>query len=157
MPKFNKVDLEKYVTPSKFLKFFEGDNRIRVLTEPYLYQVVGKKTANGYVRHIMEEGTETPRFLADVKPKTTWGFVVFSHDTEHFHIIETGPRLGDPLTKLLQERAPEEYKAADVIVHKIGEGLDTKYTCKYADKVKGLPKRATMASPEYKVMLSYFS
>ena len=156
MSRFRKVDLEKYQTPSRFLKFFEGENRIRVLTEPYLYEVVGKQTANGYSQHIIGDGQDIPEFLRDVRPKTTWGFVVYSHDTGHFHIVATGPRLGDPLTKLLQKKAPEEYKAHDIIIHKTGERLKSKYKVEYASKSQAMPKDATRDNPEYMVMLSYF-
>lgn len=154
MPKFNKIDLEKYVKPSKFLKFEQGDNRIRVLGEPYLYQVVGKRTANGFVRHILEEGVEIPKFLDDATPKTTWGFVIYSHDTGHYHVIESGPMLGDALTMLLKEKI--DFKAHDIIVNKTGEMLKTKYTCQYATKDEPLPAGASKDNPEFQFITSYF-
>lgn len=154
MPKFNKIVLEKYVKPSKFLKLQQGDNRIRILDEPYLYQVVGKKTANGFVRHILEEGVPIPKFLEDATPKTTWGFVVYSHDSEHYHVIEAGPMLGDALTQLIKAR--EDYKAHDIIIHKTGEMLKTVYTCEFAEEDEKLPAGASKDHPEFQFINSYF-
>jgi hypothetical protein len=156
MTKLPKIDLTKYEKPSLRIKFKQGDNKIRVVTEPYMYQVVGKRTANGYIQHILQEGVEIPDFLKDGKPKLQYGFVVFSHDTGHFHIIETGTMLGHPLTELIKQKYPEEYKAHDIIVHRIGEKLKTEYTVKYADKSEKLPEGVSKNSPEYKFVLSYF-
>lgn len=156
MTKFQKVDLSKYEKPSKFIKWKQGDNRIRVLTEPYMYQVVGKRTANGFVRQILEDGVEIRDFLKDVPPKLTYGFVVFNHETEHFHVIETGIMLGDSLTKLVQEKYPEEYKAFDIIVNVKGEKLKREYTVSWAKETNALPKGVSKDSAEYRFILSYF-
>lgn len=156
MSKFAKIDLTKYEKPSKFIAWSQGDNRIRVLTEPYMYQVVGKRTANGYVRHVLEDGIEVPEFLKDVAPKLTYGFVVFDHDDGHFHIIETGPMLGHSLTELVKSKYPEEYKAFDIIVNVTGEKLKRQYKCSYAKDTKPLPQGVSKDSAEFRFILSYF-
>lgn len=156
MPKFQKIDVEKYVKPSKFIKWKIGDNRIRVLAEPYLYRVVGKRTANGFVRHILDESTPVPEFLKDAEPKLTYGFVVFSHDDGQFHVLETGTMLGHELTELIKSKYPEEYKAIDVIVNATGEKLKRKYACRFATDTQQLPKGMNRNSPEFKYIMSYF-
>lgn len=156
MAKFDKIDLDKYEKPSKFIKWKQGDNRIRVLSEPYMYQVVGKRTAKGFVRQILEDGVEVPDFLKDATPKLTYGFIVFNHEDAHFHIIETGIMLGDQLTKLIQEKYPEEYKAFDIIVNVKGENLKREYTCKYAKDAVQLPKGVSKDSAGYRFIRSYF-
>lgn len=154
--KFQKINLSTYVKPSRFLKWKQGDNRIRVLTDGYIYNVLGKRTSRGYVRHIVGDG-ETPRFLQDADPKTTYGFVVYSHDTGHFHVLETGPMLGDMLVKLLQEKPDEEYKTTDIIVTRSGDGLETTYSVRYSDKPEKLPKGIDKDNPEFQMMLRNFS
>lgn len=156
MSKFQKIDLEKYEKPSKFIKWKIGENRIRVTSEPYLYQVVGKRTANGFVRHILEDGVDVPEFLRDATPKTTYGFVVFSFESGHFHIIETGTMLGHQLTELIKTKYPEEFKTMDIIVTAKGEKLKREYSVKWAEKTEPLPKGVNKDSAEYRYILSYF-
>lgn len=155
MAKFQKIDLHKYVKPSKYLKLLEGENRIRILTDGYIYRVVGKKTARGYVRHIIGDG-EIPNFLQDVEPKLTYGFVVFSFDTEHFHVLESGPTLGDMLTVLLKLLPDEQYKAKDILIGRSGYGLDTKYEVAYAEESFKLPEGADKNNPEFQMMMRNF-
>jgi len=156
MSKFNKIDLAKYEKPSKFLKLSQGENRVRILHEPYMYQVVGKRTARGFVRHILEDGVEVPEFLKDAEPKLTYGFVVFSFVDEHFHVLETGPMLGHPLTELIKAKFPDEYKAFDILIHRTGEKLKTEYTCEYAKDSLKLPPGVSKESAEFRYTLSYF-
>ncbi len=126
------------------------------MTDPYIYQVVGKKTARGYVRHVLEDGVAVPEFLKDAPPKLTYGFVVYSYASGHFHIVESGVMLGDQLTKLIQQKYPEEYKAFDIIVNVIGESLKREYQCAWAKTSEQLPKGVTKDSAEYRYIKSYF-
>lgn len=154
--KFQKINLATYVKPSKFLKWQQGENRVRILTEGVIYNVLGKKTAKGFVRAIVGDGN-IPEFLKDADPKLTYGFVAYSHDTGHFHVLETGPRLGDMLVKLLQQKPDEEYKTTDIIVTKRGEKLETVYEVKYSDKPSKLPEGVDKENPEFQMMLRNFS
>jgi len=154
--KFQKINLSSYVKPSKYLRWQQGDNHIRVLTDGYIYNVLGKRTARGYVRAIVGD-KDIPEFLKDAEPKLTYGFVVYSHDTGHFHIVETGPTLGDMLVQLLQQKPDEEFKTTDIIVHRMGEKLDTKYTAHYADKPGKLPEGVDKNNPEFLMMLRNFN
>lgn len=154
--KFQKVNLEGYSKPSRFLKLLDGENKMRVLRDPYNYFVVGKKTARGYVRQIVGDDEEVPEFLKDVTPKLTYGFVVYSHDSGHFHILESGVMLGDMLTMLMQTVGEEEYKTKDVIISRSGKGFDTKYEVVLAKETQPLPKGLTQDSPEFRWIESYF-
>lgn len=151
-----KIDLSKYEKPSRFIKWKQGDNRIRVTDSPYMYQVVGKRTARGYVRQVLEDGVEVKTFLKDAVPKLTYGFVVYSHEDAHFHVIESGVMLGDALTKLIQEKQPDEFKKTDIIVAVAGEKLDRTYACKWAEETTPLPDGANRDSAEFKYIKSYF-
>lgn len=156
-----KVDLaalgeKKFEQPSKFLKLKVGTNTFRILSEPYQYYVVGKKTARGFVRAIVEEGKDLPPFLQDVEPKLTFGFVVFSHDTGHFHVLETSQTLGVQLIQLMQERYPEEFKTMDIVVTARGEKLERKYTAIWSPKDNiTLPPGANSNNAEYRLSLSH--
>ncbi len=153
--KFQKINLDNYVKPSRFLSLKTGENRVRVLTDGCMYHVVGKKTAKGFVRAIVGDG-DMPKFLQDAEPKLTYGFVVYSFDTGHFHVLEKGPALGDQIVKLLQQKPEKEYMTADIIITRHGEGLSTEYSAQYADESEHLPKEANKDHPEYKMMLKYF-
>lgn len=154
--KVSRIDLSKYEKPSRFIKWKQGDNRVRVVTEPYMYQVVGKRTANGFVRQVLEDGVEVAEFLKDATPKLTYGFVVFSFETEHFQVIETGVMLGHALTELVKSKYPEEYKTQDIIIKVSGEKLKRKYSVEWAKDSKQLPEGVSRHSAEYKYTLSYF-
>lgn len=159
MPK-PKIDLSKiegkFEKPSKYIRFKVGDNRIRILSEPYQYYVVGKKTARGFVRVVLEDGVEVPEFLRDVEPKLTFGFVIFDHTTEHFKVLECGPMLGVQLVELVRQKWPEEYKALDIIVNAVGEQLNRKYTCHYAKDSQKLPEGVSKDSAEFRFILAFF-
>lgn len=156
MVKFQKIDLHKYVKPSKYLKFPEGTSRVRFLTEGVTYRVMGKKTAKGFVRHIVGDGI-IPEFLQDAEPKLCYGFVVYSFDTEHFHVVETSQTLGDTIVKLLQEKPDEEYKTTDVLIDRSGLTMhDTKYTVKWSPEATKLPDGISKDHPEFLAMLRNF-
>lgn len=159
MPK-PKIDLKKlegkFEKPSRYIKFKVGDNRIRVLSEPYQYYVLGIRTARGYLQHVIEEGVEVPDLFANAKPKVMFGFVVYSHDSGHFHVLETGPMLGVPLVQMVQEKYPEEYKAFDIIVKARGESLNREYEAEWAKESYKLPEGVSRKHPEYQFMLGYF-
>lgn len=154
--KFVKIDLENYVKPSKFLKLIEGENRIRILTDGYIYRVVGKKTARGFVRAIVGD-KDIPTFLQDAEPKLTYGFVVYSLDSQHFHVLECGPTLGDQLVKLLQQKPDKQYQTVDVLIKRKGKMLDTVYEASYAKESSQLPDGANKENTEFKIMLKHFS
>lgn len=151
-----KIDVANYSKPSKFIKWEQGDNHIRILSEPYLYQVVGKKTAKGYVRQVLEDNVAVAEFLKDAPPKLTYGFVAYHFEANKFVVIETGIMLGDQLTKLIQSKYPDEYKAHDIIVHVKGENLRREYSSEFAKESSALPEGVTKDSAEFRFILSYF-
>lgn len=159
MSKFKPIDVEKYEKPSKFAKWQEGDNQIRILRDPLQFYMVGKRTAKGFVRHIISDDSETPEFLKDVDPKLVYGFVLWNHDHNRFEVSETGIMLGDALVKLMKEKYPEEYKATDIIVNKKKTGkhqFNVEYTARWAKETKPLPKGVSQDSPEFKYILKHF-
>lgn len=155
-----KIDLSvmsgKFEKPSKFTKLKEGVNKVRVLSDPYLYYVVGKPTAKGFVRSIIQEGVEIPEFLRDVEPKQTYGFIIYNHGTKHFEVLETGSMLGVQLVQLIQEKYPDEFKAHDIDITAKGQKLTRTYEASYADKPTDLPKGLSKDSAEYRFVLSHF-
>ena len=144
-----KVTPEKYIKPSKFIHFKVGENRIRVMSEIYLYQKFGLKAAGRYISQIVREGEEVNSiFLRPDRngkvqePKQQWGFVVWSDELQEFRVLECGPMLGDQLAKLLGQIG-EDYKKVDILVNRVGLTMhDTKYTVKAAPETKEFPKRA---------------
>ena len=157
MGKFQKVNLDDYEKPSKFLKLKAGENRIRILAEPYIYQVVGKMTKTGFTRYILDDKEPTPEFFQDLEPKTVYGFIVYSQDASEFKILEASAGLGHNLTELVKSKHPEEYKAFDILITAEGEGLKRRYELPlFAKDTKPLPKGLNNLSPEYKAVATYF-
>jgi hypothetical protein len=156
-PKLDMAALKQpYEKPSKFIKFQSGDTRIRILSDPYKYYVVGKKVNGRYIRQVIEDGVEIAEFLRDVDPKLQYGFVVFDYITESFKVLETGPELGVKLVELVRQKWPDEYKAEDIIVHAQGEALKRKYAASYAPDKQNLPKGVSKDSAEFRFVLSHF-
>lgn len=152
-----KVTPDQYITPSKFIKFKVGENRIRVMSEIYLYRKYGLKAAGRYISQIIREGEPINEIFLRSKsaePKQQWGFVVWDYSLSEFRVLECGPMLGDPISKLLA--AIGEYKKHDIIVRRVGLGMkDTKYTVEPAKEDQDFEVKPGMKS-EFEYYKSYF-
>lgn len=148
------VDPAKYVKPSRFVKFDDGENRIRLVSNLFLYQKYGVKAGGRYISEILRAGKKPNEVFvrSQAEPKQQWGWVAYHVTQKRMGVLECGPMLGDILAKMMKE-SPDTFKQRDIIVTKTGEGFDTKYSAKWADTTVKLDK---LDEAEFRYHMSYF-
>lgn len=156
-----KIAASEYVKPSIYVKFPEGDSRIRIVSEIYLYKKYGTKVAGRFIAQIVRDGEPVNEVFLRSKgessiPKRKYGFIAFSFAAKEFRIIECGPILGDMISQLLKANA--NYKESDLIIHRTGLQLrDTKYTVSFAkDESEKLPEKTPAMIAQYNYCVEYF-
>lgn len=115
-------------SPSNYMRFTEGINRIRILSSA----IVGYEyfnTSNKPVRS-KEAFEETPSDIKkDGKVKPFWAFAVYNYQTKTIQILELTQKSIMNAVKSLVENpkwgTPMNY---DIAITKTGEGLETEYS-----------------------------
>jgi hypothetical protein len=118
-----KINYQNYKRPSDFMKFEQGENRIRVVSEGVIAMQHGLKTANRYVNlGFCTEKPDCPHCKKGNEPKRVWKWIVFDYANRDVKLLDAGPMLGNQLCEFGDD--PQKF---DVIVTRSGTGLDTKY------------------------------
>lgn len=125
-----KIDYKTYQKPTDFAKFSQGETIIRIISSGGMVKKHGLRMGGKYVP--LGDCTETPecpQCLQGNEPKLKWIWIVYMRGTKDVKILDCGPMLGDAICKLAQERGkdPQEF---DIVIHKAGEKLKSKYTAK---------------------------
>lgn len=150
-----KQDPHTYQKPSRFMKLYEGENRIRVLDGIWTYKKISAMMRGRFVSQIVDSGAELPDALSKVKqpPKQQWGFIVYDYRTDEPLILETGPSVGDPLAKLM---ASDDWRTKDIVIFRKKTGpqkFDVAYQVEYA-KDNQIGRRVT--DSELSFLSKYF-
>lgn len=129
MPNFLPDSYKIPKTPSNYFKFEQGDNKFRVLSSAivgYEYFTADNKPVPVRQKEPFTAYPEDIKFGEQIKP--FWAFVVWNYQLKMVQILELtqkgimafikkqvdNPKWGDP-------------KQYDIIVNRIGEGLNTSY------------------------------
>lgn len=164
MNDFLPTDYEVPVKPGKYMKFQDGENRFRVLATPIMGwewwvhsdgSIVqrGEKRLKGDkpVRCRMNEFTEES---ATETAKHFWAMKVWNYEDKRVQILEVTQ---STIQKLIKAYAQDEDWGSplgyDLVITKIGEGLETEYTVK-AKPAKPLDKEIKEQSDLVKVNLN---
>ena len=149
------VTPEKYIKPSRFMKFEVGENIVRVVSDIYLYEKFGLRAQGRYISQIVWEGQKIQPIFSRQDPKKQWGFICWSYKHEEFKVIETGQVLGDALANLLKSDA--EYKNKDILVKRVGTTKnDTKYQVDFSEKNSDTPERTPAMEANFQSVAEYF-
>lgn len=149
------VTPEKYIKPSRFMKFEVGDNIIRITSDIYLYEKYGLRAAGRYLSQIVWPDQKLNPMFSRQDPKKQWGFVCWSYKHDEFKVIETGPTLGDALANLL--KSDVEYKKKDIVVQRVGTRKeDTKYQVAFSEKNSETPERTKAMEANFQAVAEYF-
>ena len=149
------VTPEKYIKPSRFMKFEVGENIVRVVSDIYLYEKYGLRAAGRYISQIIWEGQKINPMFSKQDPKKQWGFICWSYKHEEFKVIETGPTLGDALANLL--KSDDEYKNKDIVVKRVGTRKeDTKYQVDFSKENSDTPERTPAMEANFQAVAEYF-
>lgn len=129
-----KINYNGYKKPTDYMKFEAGDTKMKIISSGIIgmhhairarnYVPLGMCMAyKGECEHC-DKGNE---------PKRVWRWIVVDVEADEVKMLEAGPMLGNEICELAdREGDPQEY---DIIVHRTGELLKTKYTAKKADTV----------------------
>lgn len=128
-----KIDYTTYKKPTDFAHFEQGDTTIRIISSGGMVKKHGMRSAGRYVP--LGDCTETPeckQCLRGNEPKQKWIWIAYLRSTKEAKILDVGAMLGDAICQLAQERQqdPQEF---DIIVNRVGKGLDSKYKARAID------------------------
>lgn len=121
-----KIDYTTYKKPSDFIKFSEGETRVRVISEGFFGYNHYLKTATRFVPLGVCIGRDCPHCAKDNEPKQEWAWIILNRNDKQVYLMRTGAMIGNALAELGNKQGdPRDY---DVIITRRGEGKSTKYT-----------------------------
>lgn len=128
-----EIDYGTYKKPSDYMKFEQGDNRIRVISKGYIGLQHGLRATKGWVNlGFCTEDDSCIHCKKGNEAKRFWKWVVVDREENQVKLLDAGVMIGDGICQLaIKEGDPTKY---DIIVNRTGEKLKTKYTVKKADK-----------------------
>ena len=132
MTDFLPAEYEVPQSVGNYMKFEDGDNVLRILSSPILGYEYWIDTADSKRQPIRKRMTEA-LVLKDIpepdKVKHFWAMVVWNYDAKKIQILEITQKSIQKVLRSLAKNAkwgsPKEY---DIVVNKVGEKLETKYT-----------------------------
>lgn len=129
----HSIDYQKYITPSDYVKFEQGDTTVRIISNGGTCKMHGMKTARGYINlGICSEDESCENCQKGYEAKTRWIWIVYLPDFNVVRIMEVGKRAGDTICKIAKKDGdPQGY---DLIITRSGEMLKTDYTVKMGRK-----------------------
>jgi len=123
-----KINYDNYKKPTDFIKFEQGDNKIRILSDGLLARFHGTRMGGRYVPlGLCTENGDCPHCRGNNEPKRVWRWVAFDYQNKEVKLLDAGPMIGNQICMLGGD--PQEY---DIIVNKVGEKLKTKYETRKA-------------------------
>ena len=149
-----KIDYLNYKRPSDYMKFEQGDNRVRVVSSGAMGYSHGLKTARAWVplgictgegcEHC-EKGNEAKRF---------WRWIVYDFNEDDLKMLDAGPVIGNGICELAAKLKadPQDY---DIIVNRVGEKRNTKYSVSRAKDSKPMTNKDIASKKKY-LIAKYF-
>lgn len=126
-----KIDLSKYVKPSDYFSFPDGDTEIVLLNGGGLAKMHGMRTTRGFVNlGVCSEDDKCPQCLKGIEAKNKWIWVIYSPKLDVVRIIEAGVMLGNQICTIAQQKEIGLEKSLWKVT-KTGKSLDTKYTAEH--------------------------
>lgn len=129
---FRPKDHEDHqATGSAYMKWQEGDNKFRVLSEPIVGWIYftneNKPKRSEYYPENFHDSKRNPDGSPSF-PKEFCTFIVWNYGTKQVEILEiTQKTIRKQLEKIAQDEDYGDIKGYDVTVNREGEGLETSY------------------------------
>lgn len=130
-----KIDYKTYEKPSDFIKFNQGENRVRIISDGVFVKRHGMKTATHYIPlgNCTEDGN-CEHCAKGLEPKQKWTWVIYSLDKKDVFVLDAGVQIGDQICQIAKDSG--DPKAYDLIILRSGVQRNTKYTVKKTDPTK---------------------
>lgn len=141
--------------PSDYMKFEDGQNKLRFLTAPvmgYVYWTTDKKPVRSREPF---EGTPSDARLEDgkFKPKHFWAAVVWNFADNRVQVLEiVQASIQEPILDLASNSDWGDPREYNITVNKKGKLLDTEYTVQPSPKT-AVPAEAHAAFRETRINL----
>lgn len=126
-----KINYAEYQKPSDYMKFDQGDNRIRIISEGFMGLQHGLRTARGWVNLGECTGKDCEHCLKSNVPKRFWKWIVVDRLNEEVRLLDAGIMIGDQICNIAKKLEGQITKH-DLIVNRIGNDRQTKYTVRQA-------------------------
>lgn len=125
-----KINYAEYQKPSDYMKFEQGDNRIRIISEGFMGLQHGLRTARGWVNLGECTGKDCEHCLKGNVPKRFWKWIVADRSIEEVRLLDAGIMIGDQICNIA--KGLQGQLKRDLIVNRVGNDRQTKYTVKLA-------------------------
>lgn len=131
MPKTSYNQIVDESGESKYIKFPEGDTKLRIVSDVYT-ALRHKVELNGKWRNIacpktLNSDAPCPLCSSD-KPRMQWVVKVLDRADNKIKILESGSMIFGQLRKLAENEEYGDPKEYDITINRTGEKLNTEYT-----------------------------
>lgn len=145
----HKINYASYKTPSDFVKFGQGDNKVIIVSGGGMTKKHGMKTARGYIpMGDCTEQPDCPQCLKGNEPKTKWVWIAYLPTEHQVKLLDVGKTIGDSICKIAQEKKLEDLTGYEFNIVREGTMLNTKYEVLFISK-------ATLSDDETKFIAPF--
>ena len=132
----HKINYSTYKTPTDFVKFEQGANKVIIVSGGGMSKKHGMKTARSYVpMGDCTEQPDCPQCLKGNEAKLKWMWIAFMPKERQVRILDVGKTIGDSICKIAQEKELEDLTGYEFIINRVGIGMNTKYEVSFSAKV----------------------
>lgn len=126
-----KIEYKNYKKPSDFIKFEQGDNKIRIISDGLLARFHGTRMRGAYVPlGLCTEDGNCQHCKGGNEPKRVWRWIALDYANKEVKLLDAGPMIGNQICDLAALSGdPQEY---DLLINRQGQKLTTKYEVKKA-------------------------
>lgn len=112
---------------SQFMKFEQGENKVRILSEPLMGYEWWEDTDEGR-RPFRVKEFETAVREGEEPIKHFWAMIVFNYNSKQIQVLEiTQKTIQRAITTYAHDEDWGDPRKYDLIIHRSGEGLETEY------------------------------
>lgn len=131
-----KIDYNNYKRPSDYVRFEEGDNRVRIVSNGAMGYAHGIKTAGRWVPlGLCTEDSTCKHCKKGNQPKRFWKWIAYDFNSGETRLLDVGPMVGNAICEE-SSKLKKDAMEMDFIIKRIGVGRGTKYEIKVAKDEK---------------------
>lgn len=158
-----KIDLKKYVKPSDYISFPQGNTEIVLLSDGGMAKMHSMKTARGFMnlgvcpeddtcKHCQKALSLPEDQRAMYIAKNKWIWPVYMIEKECVRLMEAGPMLGNQICVIAQQKEISLLNS-QWRVNKTGEGFSTEYEVEYLGVYRFTDEQTKLVEPAKKFLI----
>lgn len=127
-----KIDYATYQKPSRFVKFGQGDTRVRIVSSGVIVYEHGMSTKRGFVpMGTCSEDLNCKQCKKGNDPSLKYKWIVFLPETQEVKVLSVGPQVGDEICVIGKQEDDAGRPTFEVIITRTGTTRDdTRYRVK---------------------------